>query len=462
MRYLSYQYLIFVFLLFLIYYSVSSVHRWKVLLVGNVFFLICAATLIQILIYLAICVICFLSSRIIFELPQGSHQKRVVFVIAVSLVLSPFIMSRICGFVGGGVKHWFPIGISFWTLQMISYLVDIYTGKIVACNSLAKMLLYFSFFPQMVQGPISRYNDLYPQLISCKNYESKNMDHGIMRILYGFFLKLMIADKAKIIVDNLFTNWRDYCGIICWVAAILYSLELYADFRSCVEISKGVGCLFGIRLSSNFRKPYLATSIKDFWRKWHITLSLWLRDYIYFPLGGSKRGKIRKYINILIVFILSGFWHGGGMQFLIWGLMHGIYQIMEDVLGISGCKNRVCKFFRISFTFILVTVAWVMFRSDSVGQGIGMISHMFNHNTNPDINFWNLGLSAKQWVVLSLATLFLIGSENDKLKNLIISRILQSNIFVRGFIYVGFSVMLVIFGTYGYGYNAQDFIYGGF
>ena len=347
---------------------------------------------------------------------------------------------------------------------MGSYLADVYTGKVVVCDNPAKLFLYFSFFPQIVQGPISRYNDLYPQLVSGKNYESKNTDIGIMRIVYGFFLKLMIADKAKIIVDNVFINWRDYSGAICWIAAILYSIELYADFKSCVEISKGIGCLFGIRLSSNFHRPYLSTSIKEFWRKWHITLSLWLRDYIYIPLGGSKRRKARKYCNILIVFILSGFWHGGGVQFLIWGLMHGIYQIIEDILGISRYKNRAYMFFRTGFTFILVTIAWVMFRSDSMEQGVGMISYMlmFHHNGNEDFDFWNLGLSVKQWGVLFFAIVVLIGTETEKLKNLMASGILKSTIVVRVFFYVVVGVVLAIFGTYRYGYNAQDFIYGGF
>lgn len=463
MSYLSYQYLIFVFLLFLIYYSVPLMHRWKVLLVGSVFFLIYASSLIQILMFFLTYTICFFSGRVIYGFQRRSYQKRIAFIIAVSFISCPFIISRICRFAGGGYE-WFTIGISFWTLQMVSYLVDVYTGKVVVCNHPARLLLYFSFFPQIVQGPIPRYNDLYPQLIAGKDYDTNNTDLGIMRILYGFFLKLMIADKAKIIVDNVFTDWMDYSGTVCWVAAILYSIELYADFRSCVEISRGVGSLFGMRLFPNFDRPYLSASIKDFWRKWHITLSSWLRDYIYFPLGGNKEGRVKKYSNILIVFIISGFWHGGGLNFLIWGLMHGIYQIIEDVLGINRHKNRAHAVLRVGFTFLLVTLAWVMFRSDSVGHGIGMLSYMlmFHHNTSPDFCFWSLGLSVKQWSALILAILILIGTDNVKLNNLIVSAILRSNILIKGFVYVTLCVVLAIFGTYGYGYKAQDFIYGGF
>lgn len=464
MSYLSYQYLIFCFLMFLIYYCVPVIHRWKVLLAGSVFFLICSSSLIQILIFFLAYIICFLGGRSISGLPQGDHHKLTVFVIAVSFVSCPFIVSRICRLVGGVNSGLFTLGISFWTLQMVSYLADVYTGKVTACDSPMRLLLYFSFFPQIVQGPIPRYNDLYPQMISCKDFDSKNTDLGIMRILYGFFLKLMIADKAKIIVDEIFLNWKDYSGTVCWIAAILYSVELYTDFKACVEISRGVGCLFGIRISSNFNRPYLSMSIKEFWRKWHITLSLWLRDYIYFPLGGSKRGKVRKYGNILIVFVLSGFWHGGGVTFLIWGLMHGIYQIIEDVFGIYRCKSSLYRIFGTGLTFILVTIAWVMFRADSVGQGMGMITYMlmFRHSADSDFTLLNLGLSFGQWRILILAIMFLIGTESTKLKNLLVSGILKSNAIIKGFFYVAFCVMLAIFGTYGYGYNVQDFIYGGF
>lgn len=465
MNYLSYQYLIFCFLLFLVYYSVASKHRWKVLLTGNIFFLVCASSFIQILLFFLLYMVCFLGGRILCRLPQVTPQKRTVLIVSVSLIICPFVISRICRFIEfGGVNHWFTLGISFWTLQMVSYLVDIYRRKAVACNSPAKLLLYFSFFPQIVQGPIPRYSDLYPQLISGKNYDSQNTDLGIMRILYGFFLKLMIADKAKVIVDSVFADWENYSGIICWIAAVLYSIELYTDFMACVEISRGVGSLFGINLSQNFDRPYLSASIKEFWRKWHITLSAWLRDYIYFPLGGSKKGKARKYGNILIVFIFSGFWHGGGATFLVWGLMHGIYQIIEDVFGIRKGKNSVSKGLQTGITFILVTIAWVMFRADSVGQGIGIIFHMFlfRDNINSDFCFWDLGLSAGQWSVLLSAILVLLGTENLKFKKMVEAGILRSNIVVRGIFYVVFGVMLAIFGTYGYGYNAQDFIYGGF
>lgn len=347
---------------------------------------------------------------------------------------------------------------------MISYLADIYTGKTATCDSPAKLLLYFSFFPQIIQGPIPRYHELYPQLISQKEYDSKNTDLGIMRILYGFFLKLMIADKAKIIVDNIFANWEDYGGSIYWIAAILYSIELYTDFRACVEISKGVGCIFGIKISSNFHKPYLSTSIKEFWRRWHITLSQWLRDYIYFPLGGNRRGRVRKYGNILIVFVLSGFWHGGGMKFLLWGLMHGIYQIIEDVLGTDRYKNRVYTVWRVIFTFVLVTIAWVIFRADNVKQGIVMILYMITFHSNADVafNFWDLGLSVKQWGILIFAILVLTGTENERLKNWIACNVLNANAIYKGILYVAVGIVLTIFGTYGYGYNAQDFIYGGF
>ena len=297
-----------------------------------------------------------------------------------------------------------------------------------------------------------------------------------MLILWGFFLKLCIADKAAIVVNMVFDNYPLYSGIYVLVAGILYSFQLYTDFLACTTLAQGVAGLVGIQLMDNFRRPYLATSVKDFWRRWHISLSSWLRDYIYIPLGGNRKGTLRKYVNLLIVCAVSGIWHGAGYKFVFWGLLHGAYQVAGGLLAPVNrflsrklaldahphCK-RACQ--RI-FTFALVMFAWIIFRADSLSAGLSMIASVFTvHNpwvlTNDAL--FTLGLVWKEWAVLilCLAGLLAVGFVQEKGIS-IREKILQASLPVRWAIYIGAILFVLVFGTYGYGYDAQAFIYGGF
>lgn len=297
-----------------------------------------------------------------------------------------------------------------------------------------------------------------------------------MLILWGFFLKLCIADKACIIVDTVFNSYPTYRGMYVLVAGVLYSFQLYADFLACTSFAQGIAELFGIDIISNFNHPYFSTSIKDFWRRWHISLSSWLRDYIYIPLGGNRKGEVRKYTNLLITFAVSGIWHGAGYKFLFWGLLHGIYQIMGEIL--MPAKNFLGKkmhldmhpifrnAFKIIFTFLMVMFAWIIFRADHLKTGLSMIKSVFTvHNpwilTNDSL--FSLGLSWKECLVLFFCLLvLLIVSWNQEKGVQIRNKILECNLFTRWCIYIGTIIFVIIFGTYGFGFDAQTFIYGGF
>ena len=203
--------------------------------------------------------------------------------------------------------HWvIPMGLAFYTLQMLSYLIDIASGKINAEKNLARYALYISFFPQILQGPIPRWSELAPQLFEGHEIREKNLREGLQLVLWGFFLKWMIADKAAILVNTVFDRFPSYQGVYILIAGILYSLQLYTDFLACVTLSQGVAQLFGISLADNSHQPYFSRSIREFWRRWHISLSRWLKDYVYIPLGGSRRGTAQKYRNLLLTFLISG------------------------------------------------------------------------------------------------------------------------------------------------------------
>ena len=368
-----------------------------------------------------------------------------------------------------------PVGLSFYTLQLISYLVDVYYGKIRAQRNFGKFALFVLFFPQIVQGPIHRYGQLGKQLYEGHEFEAEGFCRGLQLIVWGFFLKLMIADKAAVVVNEVFLYWEAYKGCYVLVAGALYSIQLYTDFLSCVSLARGTAELFGIHLTENFKRPYLAGSVKEFWGRWHISLSTWLRDYIYIPLGGNRKGKLRKYANIFVVFTVSGLWHGTGYKYLFWGWMHALYQIGGELT--EGLQNRIYDFLFIQEgskiriwlrrmgTWFLVMLAWIIFRAEGLRKGLAMVCGMFT-TYNPwiffDDSLLRLGLSWKEWGILlvSAAVLWKIDGMEERVD--VRTEILRQPLIFRWGLYLLAVAGIMIFGSYGFGFNAADFIYGGF
>jgi D-alanyl-lipoteichoic acid acyltransferase DltB (MBOAT superfamily) len=409
--------------------------------------------------------------------------KKMLLIVSNIMVVFPLLIIKEVPFFYDAVLHkenpvWLiiPIGISFYTLQLISYNVDLYRGDIVPEKNYFKFLLFVSFFPQIIQGPIPRYSQLAQQFYGENKFDDRKIVKGFMMIIWGFFLKLCIADKAGTVVNTIFDEFPTYEGLYLVVAAVLYGVQLYADFMSCTSLAQGISNLFGIELRDNFQRPFFATSIKDFWRRWHISLSSWLKDYIYIPLGGNRKGAFRKYLNILITFAVSGIWHGGGFKFLFWGLMHGLYQIFGELLNPvkKGLKNalhikddsQVLRLIQSVWTFFLVMLAWIIFRADNLKTGLSMIKSMFtvpNVWIFTDDSLFSLGLVWKEVIVLLVCLGVLLAVGIIKEKGIAIrDNILKLNIAVRWGIYLALIVFIVIFGTYGFGFDAQSFIYGRF
>ncbi|RKJ03458.1 MBOAT family protein [bacterium D16-54] len=412
---------------------------------------------------------------------KSQNLQRSALAGAIILTALPLIVTKHGNFILGSLLHrpgypWIvPLGLSFYTMQILSYLADVYKGEIPAEKNLLQYGLFVSFFPQIVQGPIPRYGQLACQLSKGHPFQEKTFVKGCQMILWGFFLKMMIADKVAVAVNTVFGNSVRYPGGYVLTAGFLYSIQLYTDFLSCVSIAQGTAGLFGIQLTDNFRHPYMARSVKDFWRRWHISLSSWLRDYIYIPLGGSRKGTWKKYRNLLITFAVSGLWHGSGYKYLFWGLLHGFYQIMEE-WSAPYCE-KCCRLFKLPkedllrryieriVTFFLVMLGWILFRADSLRQGLAMIRSMFLV-WNPWIFFndslLQLGLGWKDWTVLVLSIFLLARVSTLQNKKGIRDWILSQHIVARWTIYIGAIAVILVYGTYGYGFNAQDFIYGGF
>ncbi|SFA86948.1 D-alanyl-lipoteichoic acid acyltransferase DltB, MBOAT superfamily [Acetitomaculum ruminis DSM 5522] len=478
MTYISMYYYFLVLAVLIIYYLFPIKHRWIALLVGNIgFYFLFYKTGWWIF---GITIIISFFAGIALQGFEGKTRK-LILILALLAIIAPWFLSKNFNFIlkiaqKDPIQWITPLGISFYTLQLISYLVDVYNKKIAPQRNIAHFVLYASFFPQLIQGPIPRYEQLQNQLITGNKFEEKNIVKGFCYIIWGFFLKLMIADKAAVVVDTVFGNYPAYSGGFIWLASILYSVQLYADFLACTTLAQGVSKMFGIEIIDNFARPYFATSVKDFWRRWHISLSSWLKDYIYIPLGGNRKGIIRKYIYLAITFLVSGIWHGAGYKFLVWGGIHAFYQIAGDIthnkreelyefLNVSA-ESRKKKILKQIGTFMLINWAWIIFRADSLRLGIKMIKHMFTE-FNPWI-FWNnqiftLGLEWKEMMILlfSIVLLWKVGLYHEK--GLSISdSIMKQRLVIRWSVYMIAIIGIMVFGTYGFGFNAQDFIYGGF
>lgn len=281
-----------------------------------------------------------------------------------------------------------PIGISFYTFMALGYVVDVYKGKIPVEKKLLDFALFIGFFPQIASGPIGRANQLIPQLKERHPLLYKNFSAGVKMMIWGFFMKLVVGDRAGIYVDAVFGSYMHHNGVSLMLATFMYTIQIYCDFAGYSLIAIGSARIMGIKLMENFRRPYLATSVADFWRKWHISLSTWFRDYVYIPCGGSRNGEFKTYRNIMITFLVSGLWHGAAYNFLLWGGYHGVNQIfgrlllpvkdkVRSVLHIRD-NSRIRKIVDICLTFCLVAYGWMLFYAPDMQFIVDVTKGYFN------------------------------------------------------------------------------------
>jgi alginate O-acetyltransferase complex protein AlgI len=303
-----------------------------------------------------------------------------------------------------------PIGISFFTFHHISYVVDVYRRSRRAQHSLVQFVTYIAMFPQLVAGPIVRYHEIADQLRDTDRNRADDFALGFPRFAWGLAKKVLIADSIAPIADAAFaTSGGDMTSATAWLGAVAYTLQLYFDFSGYSDMAIGLGLMFGFKLPENFDRPYSAVSITDFWRRWHISLSRWFRDYVYIPLGGNRDGAYRTYRNLLIIFVATGFWHGANWTFLVWGLYHGALMLIERVTGTGRFEATGWELvLRRALTFVLVVVGWVFFRAESLGQALSMLGHMFVFSGVGLPEAVSVALTNQRTVVLVLALLVVL------------------------------------------------------
>lgn len=361
-----------------------------------------------------------------------------------------------------------PVGISFYTFQALGYSIDVYRGTIPAEKNFFQYALFVSFFPQLVAGPIERSGNLLGQLAKPKPFNYENMKNGLLMMGWGLFEKMVIADRLAQLVNTVYGDYQNQSGAALVIATVFFAVQIYCDFAGYSDIAIGAAQVMGIRLMQNFKRPYFSKSIAEFWRRWHISLSSWFKDYLYFPLGGSRVGKLKTYRNIMIVFLVSGLWHGASWSFIVWGAIHGVYQIIGNIVRpvsdklIKNRQNFFVRAFSVIKTFILVDFAWIFFRAGSMTVAVGVIRSIFTNFAPYSLlngGVFELGLKASDFAlaILSIAVLFTVSL--IRRRHSIRAFIARRNIVIRWAIYFAIIFIILIFGVYGPGYSAAQFIY---
>ena len=276
-----------------------------------------------------------------------------------------------------GLNWAVPVGISFFSFQAVGYMLDVYHERIKPEKNFFDYCLFVSFFPQIASGPISKANELLPQIKKERTFSYTQAVSGLKYLLWGMFFKVVLADRAGIYVDTVFDTYDKFSGVGCAIASVLYSIQIYADFTGYSLMAVGIAKTLGFDLINNFNRPYFAASVTEFWKRWHISLTRWLTQQVYIPLGGSRCSKARSYWNILITFLVSGIWHGANWTFIFWGILHGFCQIVEKFYGWNKKEyNGFLKLARVLITFVIVTLAWTVFRSPSITDAFGFFSRL--------------------------------------------------------------------------------------
>ncbi len=487
----SFEFLVFFPIVVGIYFVLPKKMRQLWLLIASYYFYMSWDAVYALLIF-GVTLISYLGARgLEFWMTQGAERRRKICLsVCAVTVLGILFLFKYLDFVIESVNRLailsgsslevslpfslvLPVGISFYTFQGLGYLIDVYRREIPAEKNFLKYALFLSFFPQLVAGPIERSGNLLHQLEEPAEFDYDSAKNGLLLMVWGFFEKMWIADTVAVVVNLIYDNYWEYTAGAVLFATILFGIQIYCDFGGYSHIAIGAAQVLGIRLMDNFRQPYFATSVQDFWRRWHISLSSWFRDYVYIPLGGNRCGKCRAYVNLLVTFLLSGLWHGAGWNYVVWGGLHGVYQIagrmtkkLREHIREKLHIRKDQKFYRllcILITFGLCDLAWLFFRAPDMERALAMLHFMADRQVigqMVDVVCAIPGLEPIQSarMLLAIAVLFLVDFLHEKGVEIRKWFCARGTLFRWGsymLIWAGFLIALV----QDYGRPAQEFIY---
>ncbi|ODR36008.1 MBOAT family O-acyltransferase [Eisenbergiella tayi] len=485
----SFAYCIFLPIVFILYWIIPKKYRWIALLMSSYYFYASWGPK-YVAIILLITVISYIAGILIEprrkpdkkEKPSGNKSLLLLSLLLCTVLLAFF---KYFNFISENITVFFqkfsipmqtvtlslalPVGISFYTFQVISYLVDVYRGTIKAERDFGIFAVYISFFPKVMQGPIERGEKLLPQLHSPRPFQYQRASYGLKLMAWGYFKKLVLADGLSVYVNLVYNDLPSYTGFSLILATLFFALQLYCDFSGYTDIALGSAKILGIDLMQNFRSPYFASSIKDFWGRWHISLSSWLRDYIYIPLGGSRVGKFRHALNIMITFLISGIWHGASWNYVLWGGIHGIFQVIEGFFPWNTRKSpfqtnkslhSLLCILTIPITFLSVCFAWIFFRAATIRDGIYVLQNMFtgigHFSSYLGQCAVQMGLSPTHLAYNCLPVILLFFFDLFSLKTDVIACISRQRFFIRWPVYILLLLIILLFSEKGV---STEFIY---
>lgn len=395
MSFVTEEFILFIAVVFAVYFAVyraAPKAQWTVLLAASWVFYAFAS--LKFCFFLLFSVGTTWGCALLTDKAEGKKRKKLILTCCLLMNIGALVVLKYTGLImnlfghDGAGKFLLPLGISFYTFQSAGYCVDVYRGKAKPERNFFRYALFVSYFPQISEGPIGRYGALAPQLLAPHGFSYDRFSSGMARAVTGAFKKLFVANTLASFVNTVYSSPESYSGIVLSAAAVFYTFQIYADFSGYIDMALGVSECLGISLAENFKAPDFAVSVNDFWKRWHISLTSWFRDYLYIPLGGNRKGTLRKYLNKMAVFLVSGLWHGADLSFLLWGGLHGAYVVAGEAS--MPWRNRVVKklgikreglphrMFCTVRTFALVTFAWIFFRADSISQALLVIRRIFS------------------------------------------------------------------------------------
>ena len=380
---------VFLPIVFVLYWAIPQKYRCVILFVSSYYFYMSWDVKYVVLILLTTVV--SYGAALLIERTPDKRKKKWCLVGALIISLGVLFFFKYFNFLSNSVTDllnrlaipvdsytlylMLPVGISFYTFQTLSYVIDVYRGEVKATRHFGKYATFIAFFPQLVAGPIERTGNLLPQIEGEHTFNYEKSISGAKLIAWGFFKKIAIADTISVYVDAVYGQLPQYQGFTLIIATVLFAFQIYCDFSGYSDIAVGVAALLDVDLMTNFKSPYWASSIKEFWARWHISLSTWFRDYVYIPLGGNRVNPIRQKFNLMVTFLVSGLWHGANWTFVLWGAIHGLGQVVEN-LWTKG-KKKKHTWYGVLFTFTFVCFAWIFFRADSISDAWYVVTHMF-------------------------------------------------------------------------------------
>lgn len=468
----SMAFAIFLPVVFLLYWICPSRYRWTFLLAVSYYFYMSMDVKYAVLLLFTTAV-SYAAARLM-EKKEDRRYKRLCLAGGAAVLLGLLFALKYLNFffeiLGGAaqlfaipmqaptVKLMLPVGISFYTFTTLGYLIDVYRGKYAAEKHFGYYSLFVSFFPQLLSGPIARGDILLPQLRKERSFDSAQAAYGVKLMAVGYFKKLVVANMLVSTVNKVYDRPDIYVGLVFLVVTVMFAIQIYCDFSGYTDIAIGAAKLFGIDLSENFKSPYFSHSIKEFWSRWHISLSTWFRDYVYIPLGGNRVGGVRRCFNLMVTFLVSGLWHGASLTYIVWGGIHGFYQIVETLLFRKKKERR--GFFSLFFTFLAVCLAWVFFRANTLADAWRIITYI------PfDIaNFENyiktlvicLDMDYSHMIYLCMPVLLLAVYDFASLKTDVLVWISNRKAWIRYPVYILFLVVILLFAEKGV---STDFYY---